>query len=117
MTVFLYNVTQLIKQAGISKNKLLTDLGLNKNSFVNWEKRDTVPSGDTLTKIAEYFNVSTDYLLGNEPQEEPALDETESKILLLARRTKDLPEADRQKLVKLFEKSIDTFLEAQNKDD
>ena len=45
---------------------MLTDLKLGKNSFVNWENRGTIPGGNTLNKIAEYFEVSTDYLLGKE---------------------------------------------------
>lgn len=66
MTAFLENLLSLLRKKGISKNKMLTDLNLGKNSFVNWEKRGTIPGGDTLNKIAEYFNVSIDYLLGNE---------------------------------------------------
>lgn len=66
MTVFLENVLQLLGKANISKNKLLTDLKLGKNSFVNWESRGTIPNGETLSKIAAYFGVSIEYLLGSE---------------------------------------------------
>lgn len=62
--MFMKRVTELIDSHGITRNKLLTDIGLNKNSFVAWTKRGTVPGGDTLAKIADYFHVSTDYLLG-----------------------------------------------------
>ena len=31
-----------------------------------------MPRGDALNKIADYFHVSTDYLLGNEQKEKPA---------------------------------------------
>ena len=57
-------ILDLIDTAGITKNKLLKDLGLNKNSFVNWIDRGNVPSGDVLALIADYFHVTTDYLLG-----------------------------------------------------
>lgn len=70
MTKFLENVLHLLSEKGISKNKMLTELKLGKNSFVNWESRGTIPSGTTLHKIAEYFNVSTDYLLGIKTSEE-----------------------------------------------
>lgn len=65
MTKFLETVLSLLSKKGVSKNKMLTDLELGKNSFVNWENRGTIPGGNTLNKIAEYFEVSTDYLLGN----------------------------------------------------
>ena len=60
---FIEIVLNLIKQKGISKNKMLTDLGLSKNSIVDWNNRGTIPNGETLSKIAAYFNISTDYLL------------------------------------------------------
>lgn len=65
MTKFLETVLSLLSKKGVSKNKMLTDLKLGKNSFVNWENRGTIPGGNSLNKIAEYFEVSTDYLLGN----------------------------------------------------
>ncbi len=63
--MFLERVLSLIDRKGISKNKMLTDLKLNKNSFVDWDKRGNTPKGEVLSKIAEYFGVSVDYLLGN----------------------------------------------------
>lgn len=62
--MFLERTLELIERENISKNKLLTDLGLGKNSFVNWSERGTIPSADTVEKIADYFGVTTDYLLG-----------------------------------------------------
>ena len=62
--MFLERTLKLIEREKISKNKLLTDLGLGKNSFVNWSERGTVPSAETIEKIADYFGVTTDYLLG-----------------------------------------------------
>lgn len=61
---FIEIVLSLIDENKISKNKLLSDLNLSKNSFVNWTERGTIPNGDTILKIADYFGVSTDYLLG-----------------------------------------------------
>lgn len=63
--VFLERVLAEIEKNGITKNKLLVDLKLGKNTFLNWAGRGTVPSGITANKIADYFNVSVDYLLGN----------------------------------------------------
>lgn len=69
-------ILELLSKKGISKNKLLQDLNLGKNTFVNWESRGTSPNGETLSKIADYFGVTTDYLLGREDKntENPATD-------------------------------------------
>ncbi|RSI79119.1 HTH-type transcriptional regulator Xre [Streptococcus mitis] len=39
-------------------------LGTSQPSYQNWEKGTRKPSGNTIQKIADFFNVSTDYLLG-----------------------------------------------------
>lgn len=70
--IFLQRVLDLISSSGISKNKLLTDLCLNKSSFFDWERRGTIPNGEIIAKIANYFNVTTDYLLGQEEESERA---------------------------------------------
>lgn len=82
MTVFLKNVLHLLEKASISKNKLLTDLNLGKNSFVNWEKRGTIPNGETLSKIADYFEVTVDYLLGTEPKSSASVSDDDLKFAL-----------------------------------
>ena len=77
---FLTNLYSLISKRGITKNKFCTELGLSKNTFINWEKRGNVPDGEVLAKIAEYFSVSVDYLLGksNNPDSEvPKKDDNE----------------------------------------
>ena len=74
--LFLDRITEMVRAKGITKNKLLADLGLNKSSFFDWERRGTVPGGDTVAKIADYFHVSTDYLLGRTDDPRP-LDEKE----------------------------------------
>lgn len=82
---FVDTLLKLLKIKGINKNKMLTDLNLGKNSFVNWSKRGTIPNGETLTKIADYFGVSTDYLLGNTKKtaDPPLIDEETAEIIEL----------------------------------
>jgi len=62
--MFLERILTEISKKGITKNKMLSDLGINHNAFAKWENPNSTPRGETLAKIAEYFNVTTDYLLG-----------------------------------------------------
>ncbi len=55
----------LIKASNLSTNKMLMALNLN-TSLLNDMRKGVLPSADKLAKIAEYFNVSVDYLLGTE---------------------------------------------------
>lgn len=53
----------LRRKKGISPARAGTEIGLNKGTVSAWKQRGTQPSGPTVQKIAEYFGVSTDYLL------------------------------------------------------
>ncbi len=48
----------------ISQLKLAMDLGLNQNSISRYEKGIREADYQTLVLLADYFNVSIDYLLG-----------------------------------------------------
>lgn len=41
-------------------------MGVSKQSVSNWENSNILPSVDMLKKLADYFHVSTDYLLGRD---------------------------------------------------
>ena len=54
---------KLCKERNVSASFVMKEIGLNKSNATFW-KRGSVPKGDTLQKLAEYFGVSVDYLLG-----------------------------------------------------
>ena len=62
---------QLRRQHGISQLKLAMDLGLNQNSISRDESGEREADYQTLIRLADYFNVSVDYLL--ERTENPAV--------------------------------------------
>lgn len=101
--MFVERLKELLSERGITKNKLLTDLQLGKNSFVNWESRGTIPSGEVLTKIAQYFGVTVDYLLGNTDNREKApsaltLTEEEADLIIAYRNHPEMTDAIRKLL-------------------
>ena len=55
---------QLRRQHGISQLKLAMDLGLNQNSISRYESGEREPGIVELIRIADYFHVSIDYLVG-----------------------------------------------------
>lgn len=54
---------QLRKERGISQLKLAMDLDMNQNSISRYETGAHEADYDTLIKLANYFDVSIDYLL------------------------------------------------------
>ena len=76
----LYNrIAKLCKQQGISIGKMCNQLGISRGNLteLKMERIKTLKT-DNLTKIAVFFNVSVDYLLGNE--EKPAGQEADELI-------------------------------------
>lgn len=54
----------LRKEKGISQYKLAENLNLSRGLLSNYEQGSRAPDYDTLILIADYYNVSVDYLLG-----------------------------------------------------
>lgn len=55
-------IKALCKKKNISVYQLEKELGLSTGSVSKWEK--SIPRADTLLKVAEYFKVTSSYLLG-----------------------------------------------------
>jgi phage transcriptional regulator, cro/CI family len=55
-------IKELADKQGISLNKLEEKLGFSRNTIYNMKK--STPNVERVSMIADYFNVSTDYLLG-----------------------------------------------------
>ena len=54
---------ELRKEKGISQLKLAVDLNTNQNTISRYETGEREPGIVELIKIADYFDVSVDYLL------------------------------------------------------
>ncbi len=55
---------ELRKSKNISQLKLAMDLGINQNTVSRYETGEREADYKTLIALADYFNVSIDYLLG-----------------------------------------------------
>ncbi len=62
--ITLKRIEELVAEKGITEKQFLIDVGLNKSAMSDWRKGTTKSYEKHIAKIAEYFNVSTDYLLG-----------------------------------------------------
>ena len=77
MTLF-DRIETLRNQHNISQGKLEKILGFSNGSINKWQ--NSMPKADRLQKLAEYFNVSLDYLMtGEEKEWQPTISEKEEK--------------------------------------
>lgn len=79
-------IKTLSKSKGISIKKLLSDVGLGFNTMANM--KTSMPKADNLAKIADYLDVSVDYLLGRTDVAE--INKTKTTSQLLENYTPDL---------------------------
>ena len=63
MPIFFDRLTHLIKQAGMTQARFAADIGITPQA-VSYYTKGREPSFDLLRKMAGYFHVTTDYLLG-----------------------------------------------------
>lgn len=87
-------------------------IGMKPDTYRNYESGRLEPNLSTLTKIADFYGVSTDYLLGRENKEQTALDELvgQFNMDLLEKKIVEnyfaLPKKMRGDLMTFLEKSV-----------
>lgn len=63
------NLIQLREQAGLRQIDVAKEIGLSRQAYCSYENDKREPDLATLCKLADFFEVSIDYLLGRTPSE------------------------------------------------
>ncbi len=63
---------QLRNEKGLYQKELADILGVSRPTITQYENGTRTPDHETLNKIADYFNISLDYLLGRGSERTPA---------------------------------------------
>ena len=70
--MFYEMVKELCQRKGVPLAQLAKDIHISTGTIQAW-KTGSVPQGNTLRKVAEYFGVSTDYLMTGREAENGAI--------------------------------------------
>ena len=105
---------ELLQKNGVTPYKVAQATGIGNSTFTDWKNGRSVPKQDKLQKIADYFGVSVDYLMGREQKEKtPSLDKQLSKEeFALYGEVHDLTDEEKQKVLDFIK-----FTKSQRKDD
>ena len=76
--MFIDTFAALCKQKNVTMNRACIEIGISRTATAKW-KNGSVPNGQTLSRIAEYFGVSSSYLLGEDDKK--LADSTKGDIL------------------------------------
>jgi transcriptional regulator with XRE-family HTH domain len=66
-------LSELRKKKNWTQDQLATKLSISSQAISKWENDTSMPDIGLIVKIAELFNVSTDYLLGNKSVSEVSM--------------------------------------------
>lgn len=104
------NLVQRIRNLCNSKNMTFAELervlGFSNGQIRRWET--SKPGIDKIQKVADYFDVSVDYLLGREKDGYTGENKSED-ILIMHRATENMTEAQRQKALTILETMFDNW--------
>ena len=111
----MYEVYQkLLDEKGLKNADVARATGISNMTLSDWKRGKSVPKSDKMRKIAEYLNVSVDYLMTGKDMEFTAemaeidvtLSNMSERMKEYALRLNNLP-SDKQELVMNL---IDTFI-------
>lgn len=104
--MFKERLNELLKSRNMYQNDLAQYIGYTTQAVSRWCRGETEPDLEMLAKIANFFNVSTDYLLGNVPyKNDKELEEIKALKRLLVKNgfmedNEDLTDEELNKLMK-----------------
>lgn len=136
MASFSETLKNLRKERGLTQESLakalsIGDFKISPSAVGMWEQGRREPDFDTLDLIADFFNVDIDFLLGktdkttyipnpnkgmknyDKDNSVDNLSDEEKELVILYRKTGDIPEEEAEALRKQFESTIDIYLKAK----
>lgn len=112
-------ISSLCAEKGIKPGRMCNELGISRGAITDLKAgRKQSLSAETLSKIATYFGVSVDYLLGNEQKEKPLVNgdeelteyleilKTRPEMRMLFSLTKNATKEDVEKAVRVVEAAL-----------
>lgn len=89
---------KLRKSRKLTQSELAIIMNVAKNTVSQWESSKREPNLDTIKKLANVFNVSVDYLIGNDTEEKHA-QQRNAKVLTqiqqeVTKKIAELPDSD-----------------------
>ena len=108
--MFTKRLKSLRKEAGLTQKEIADHFKTSPQSYAQWEKGLRSPSKESLEKLAQFFNVSTDYLLGNSELKNPE-DQLSNVELLFRKTSKNMTPEQKE----TFQKELLEFMEIRKK--
>lgn len=97
----------------LSQDKIAEDLEISQPLIAKWESHQSTPSPEMLDYIADYFNVSVDYLIGRSKYRNLEANNSELDNVLFS-KAKDLTDDEKKTIISVInaiKKEVDKELD------
>ena len=97
----------------LSQDKIAEDLDISQPLIAKWENHQSTPAPEMLDYIADYFNVSVDYLIGRSKYRNLEADNNELDNVLFS-KAKDLTDDEKKAIINVInaiKKEVDKELD------
>lgn len=84
---------------GLTQKEMASFLGLDRTTYVKYETGQSEPNFEVLKKIAERFNVTTDYLLGRDDPTPPVDAQLSDIDFALSGEIRELSDDEKQDIL------------------
>ena len=104
---------ELRLEKNLSQDKIASELDVSQSLINNWETGRSTPAPEMLEYIADYFNVSVDYLIGRSKYKNLEASNNELDNILFS-KAKDLSDEDKKAvlgIINALKKDVDKELD------
>jgi transcriptional regulator with XRE-family HTH domain len=95
-------IKDLREQRGYMQSHVAEMLGIAPNTLSGYENNNRKPNSATVKKLAEYYGVTIDYLLGSESSINDLEEDFPEGVMVLRRASKELTPEARAQMIKLM---------------
>lgn len=112
---------KLRKLRNLTQEEMADILEVSLSSYQKYERDAIMPSYETLIKIADFYGVTTDYLLGREQGEPSAVEKLAGEFNMTALEKEilegyvNLPKEMRGDLMEFLRKAVENVMEENDK--
>lgn len=107
---------ELRKLNKLSQNEIAEKYNIDRTTVGKWESNISTPNVEIIKDLAKYFNVTTDYLLGNSNVKNTSVkkddnleEEFPEGLKMLRRANKELTEEGKKKMLEMAQLFIDSL--------
>ncbi len=94
-------IRELRKSRRITQTDLAKGVHVTQQTVTAWESGRAIPNANTLDSLADYFNVSSDYLLGRTDEPKSNEELTNNQKLVAYSIDPDISDEERQAIIEM----------------